>query len=109
MSSRERVCDLMQRLASSVHAAEQGKGNVHTALLLSVLFTKHNACCACSQQPHTRIPCPSSTRHTSTRRSKLHAADTGQLGAADLPPEEPQEPSYSVQVFPRIKEKDPYR
>lgn len=61
------------------------------------------------QQSNTRIPCPSHSRHISTRKSKLHAADTGQLDAADLPPEEPREPSYSVQVFPRIREKDPYR
>ncbi|KAL0041566.1 hypothetical protein WJX79_007563 [Trebouxia sp. C0005] len=26
-----------------------------------------------------------------------------------LPPEEPEQPTYSVQVFPRTKEKDPYR
>ena len=43
------------------------------------------------------------------RRRRVLAAETGQLGAADLPPEEPEQPTYSVQVFPRIKEKDPYR
>ena len=34
----QRLCDLMQRLASSVHAAAQGKGSKHEALLLPVLF-----------------------------------------------------------------------
>lgn len=77
--------------------------------LLSPLCCSRNTFGICRHQSNIRIPCPSNTRQTSTRRSQLHAADAGQLDAADLPPEEPQEPSYSVQVFPRIREKDPYR
>lgn len=61
------------------------------------------------QQPSTCKPCPFHSVQHGKRRRRVLAAETGQLGAADLPPEEPEQPTYSVQVFPRTKEKDPYR
>jgi hypothetical protein len=61
------------------------------------------------QQPNTRKPCRFYSVQHGKRRRRVLAAETGQLGAADLPPEEPEQPNYSVQVFPRTKEKDPYR
>lgn len=61
------------------------------------------------QQPNTCKPCPFRALQQGKRRRRVLAAETGELGAADLPPEEPEQPAYSVQVFPRIREKDPYR
>ena len=50
-------------------------------------------------------------RHTHSRWVLQHpaAASGGALGAADLPPEQPESFIESVDVFPRLRERDVYK
>ena len=57
------------------------------------------------------VPSLSSRLPQRHQRLRLHTAKSaaGQLGAADLPPDSGRVYEEPIQVFPRIRERDPYR
>ncbi|KAK9817257.1 hypothetical protein WJX72_011944 [[Myrmecia] bisecta] len=124
--------ELMKELVAAVQDTERGKqASLNT--LLQEVAERHTQ--RPSREEHEKVKAEvahlkddnlklkDSSSHPSSRRfcgqqhigvplrwQRCVRASDAALGAADLPPEPKQSSeSYDIQVFPRIKERDPYR